>query len=309
MVCLLQDGNIDVECLLKKAESMTRKALAATTAKTVSCPCCSTICQRPRLKAHILTHFDFPYKCSVCSMYFKNKEEEDAHKQEKHQKTFDCKICGNSYMHAIGLKTHTMLKHKPEQVQNWKCSVCQKIFPTKGRLKVHMNVHSDFRPYTCEHCGTSFKSLDTLKTHRTYIHEGVARKAYNKKHTCEFCGTEFCGASVLKEHILVKHTENAIFKHQCELCEKSFPRARRLEAHLNKEHYSRKPYVCQYCRKGFYTEMNCKRHKQICLKIKNKSESDSDRAQYDFDNTTVVTAENSIHELSLSNIYSNVLQS
>lgn len=217
---------------------------------------------------HVLSHFDFPYKCSACSMYFKNKEEESSHRQEKHKRTFDCSTCGRSYMHAAGLRAHVSISHKTEELRSYSCTKCKKVFPTKSRLKVHMAVHSNVRPFTCEQCGTSFKTLDTLKTHITYIHEGIPRKPYKKVHTCEFCGAEFNGSSVLREHILIRHTENAVFKHKCELCEKSFPRAHRLEAHVNKEHLNRKPYLCNFCGKSFFILMDCNRHKERCPKSK-----------------------------------------
>ena len=268
---------MDVDQLLKKVEVLTRGALASSRSQTITCPCCTSICQRGRLKHHILTHIDFPYKCSACAMYFKNKEEETAHRQEKHQRTFECKLCGSAYIHAIGLKTHMKLKHEILKVKDkWNCSICNKVFATKYRLKVHTAVHSEIRPFNCEHCGTSFKRLHALKTHITNIHEGIPRKTYTKMLTCEFCGAELNGSSVLKDHILVKHTENAVFKYRCEMCEKSFPRAQRLESHMNKEHFNRKPYVCNYCSKGFYILVHCKQHQERCGK-RNMDKTDSSK--------------------------------
>lgn len=252
---------------------MTRQVLESSGAKTVTCPCCPTLCERRRLKSHILTHIDFPYRCSQCLLYFKNKTEQEVHTQEKHGQSYYCKFCGKTYSSIPTLKTHIEIKHSPSEMKTYTCTICKKMFPTKGRLKVHMIVHSDERPFTCERCGTSFKYKDAFQLHKIHIHEGIPRKpSVPKSYTCEFCAGKYASSSALKEHILAKHTEKAVFKHKCNMCDKSFLRAVRLESHLNKEHFNRKPYLCSNCGKGFYIDDDRKRHLQRCVKTKEEIE-------------------------------------
>ena len=57
-----------------------------------------------------------------------------------------------------------MKKHAPEgeEGEQFTCGVCNKSFPTVGKLNQHSEKHQDIR---CEYCNKSFAYICTMKAH------------------------------------------------------------------------------------------------------------------------------------------------
>jgi len=45
------------------------------------------------------------------------------------------------------------------------CDQCQKSFPLKGTLKLHMKTHTEENPYICDVCSKSYKQEENLEKH------------------------------------------------------------------------------------------------------------------------------------------------
>ena len=75
-----------------------------------------------------------------------------------------CDVCGKSFTTAAGLKMHNKM-HKGEKAGCPKCPVCGKHFQGSSYLKRHMHVHSSRKAFSCDHCGRSYKYLQTLREH------------------------------------------------------------------------------------------------------------------------------------------------
>jgi uncharacterized Zn-finger protein len=76
------------------------------------------------------------------------------------------------------------------------CTVCCKVFRTKGLLTQHMLVHNNVRRFVCEVCEKAFKQKAHLKTHKR-IHTG------DKPFQCNMpnCNRQFAQATNLKLHL------------------------------------------------------------------------------------------------------------
>lgn len=50
--------------------------------------------------------------------------------------------------------------------------ICNQTFRIKKTLTKHMVIHSDVRPFNCQHCNATFKRKDKLKYHVDHVHSG-----------------------------------------------------------------------------------------------------------------------------------------
>ena len=58
------------------------------------------------------------------------------------------------------------------------CNECGKDFPSKTRLNMHSQVHSEQRPYDCNKCEKSFKAKNNMNSHIKRCHEGIKIRPY-----------------------------------------------------------------------------------------------------------------------------------
>lgn len=77
------------------------------------------------------------------------------------------------------VKSHTCRRH------------CRKAFDTWYKIRRHLRIHAEFRPYQCELCDKSFYDLHKLKRHKL-IHTGV------KPYQCHICDTKVRDPDVTK---------------------------------------------------------------------------------------------------------------
>ena len=103
------------------------------------------------------------------------------------------------------------------------CSVCDGVFSSKERLRLHMKTHEEKTP--CPECGVLVRNI--------------------------------------KGHIERSHTKDELKKHQCQHCEKGFISNRSLDAHIMNVHLKLRPYKCRYgCEFGYNDPANRNSHER-----------------------------------------------
>ena len=85
------------------------------------------------------------------------------------------------------------------------CGRCGKRFPSAGRLKLHMNVHKEEKPFKCDVCEKGFSGPASLKNHKL-LHTGESFK-------CEYCDYSAVQKGNLKTHRMKVH-KNMLEKHE-----------------------------------------------------------------------------------------------
>lgn len=149
-----------------------------------------------------------------------------------------------------------------------------------NHLKNHRESHTIEKPYSCNHCTSSFKSfaeavlhwkehprifkvlavfvceicdrdvkeLSLLYKHKQKRHQPMPRKSENgeKKFICELCGNIF---AIIEE--FQEHGKYRCSKFPCDICGSLLPTANSLNAH-KRRHSGLRPYVsCLYRLKIF----------------------------------------------------------
>ncbi|XP_015237170.1 PREDICTED: zinc finger protein 121-like [Cyprinodon variegatus] len=156
---------------------------------------------------------------------------------ETNKKSFQCDICGRSYMNKSTMKRHYR-SHTGEK--HFTCTTCGKSFSQNCDLNSHIRTHTGERPFPCKTCGKSFSKVHNLKAHiRTHTGE--------RPFPCMTCGKSFSCTRSLKDHIRT-HTGERPFP--CKTCGKGFSRMSSLKYHI-RTHTGEKPFPCKMCGKSF----------------------------------------------------------
>lgn len=102
--------------------------------------------------------------CEFCSRAFASKSYLKSHIRRMHrqrpaEREKVCPYCGES---KLQLNDHIMRAHKQKR---FFCDLCPKSFKTSVQRRIHRNVHTGFRPYTCQTCNQTFARLHHRKIH------------------------------------------------------------------------------------------------------------------------------------------------
>ncbi|XP_056152881.1 zinc finger protein OZF-like [Lampris incognitus] len=143
-------------------------------------------------------------------------------------------------------------RKKSRQKKTINCFICGKGFSGRGRMWLHVNEHTEERPFTCSVCGKAFLRREYVYSHMR-IHTG------EKPFRCSECGKTFARTGNLRTHMRI-HTREKPFR--CSDCGKAFTR----RAHMNKHmiiHTGKKPFCCSVCEKSFASRENMQDHMSI----------------------------------------------
>ena len=101
---------------------------------------------------------------------------------------------------------------------------CGKSFNSRKCLNVHMQTHTNVRPFSCRVCGTRF-----LRKHDCNVHERI--HTGEKPYECFVCHKRFARHSDVKVHEKV-HSDDKPFACPFPHCRKSFKRKYDLKKHI-----------------------------------------------------------------------------
>ena len=100
--------------------------------------------------------------CEECHKCFPSQNYLKTHMQRMHrlgvaERGKICPYCGET---KLQLNDHIMRSHR---TQSFQCEYCPKKFKTSVQRRIHHNVHTGFRPYTCLTCEVRFSRLHHRK--------------------------------------------------------------------------------------------------------------------------------------------------
>lgn len=159
---------------------------------------------------------------------------------------FPCNYCERSFPLRQLLDIHVANHVRDRKFQ---CNICNKGFFSKYDLGKHELIHTGEKPFKCVVCGKAFSRSTLLRRHEK-IHSD------QPKFLCAYCERPF-----LSKDEWEKHTQNHQKKRpfNCDICGKSFAFKQGLERH-EVVHSTDQPYKCEHCDQGFSTQGKLARH-------------------------------------------------
>lgn len=146
-------------------------------------------------------------------------------------------------------KINPILKVDQIPTDVFPCTQCQRSFPLKQLLDLHMINHDRERSYECELCTRKFFTKYDLSKH-------LQTHSNHKPFTCVVCNKQFSRETLLHRHEKI-HTDTP--KYLCTTCDRTYLTKDDLDAHVE-THKKKRPYTCNICDKGFVFKQGLQRH-------------------------------------------------
>ena len=243
--------------------------------------CQKRFCLKRDLRKHVVIHnITEKFECNICNKQYKCKRNLGEHMAMHGEPRFKCTVedCDRMFQTKKTLRRH-IESHNTER--NFKCDICDKSFRSNQVLKCHKGIHA--KSHKCEHCGKLYATVTLLRSHQINIHGreapfrcSVCGKGspsqmqltnHLRTHTgerpypCDVCGKSFAAKKNLKDHKTCVHRIDA--KWNCTLCEMTFSSEKKLNIHMGHRHMGIKPFVCEYCGKGFPMNSGLVSHRRV----------------------------------------------
>ncbi|XP_054011388.1 histone H4 transcription factor [Hylaeus anthracinus] len=178
-------------------------------------------------------------KWTGCNVFHPNLYKLRDHvRRHTKEKTVACPNCGATF--ASNTKFHVHCKRQISiDVQGFKCSHCNKFYPTEGILRDHMRLH--VFNYKCSLCDMSCESPASLAKHVRYRHVS------SRNFPCQLCKHAAKSQQDLDSHMTV-HTNGPNFSCHFEGCLYTCKGAYSLDRHVERVHDKQvRWYCCHEC--------------------------------------------------------------
>ena len=158
------------------------------------------------------------YKCTdnSCSKMFSQKSLMHQHYKAVHlNDPFLCSFCQEPFVYKKSLEKHENTQHQTKKVFKYNCKMCPKQTDDCTEFQIHMNRHTNVKPYKCNICESSYFSQSQLTAHLRTSCNALS----NDKFECSVCGKKLSTEDHYREHFKGQHVDTVqgtIF--YCEVC-------------------------------------------------------------------------------------------
>ncbi|XP_059220625.1 zinc finger protein 492-like [Stomoxys calcitrans] len=136
-------------------------------------------------KQHMLRHNPKPVKCEDCGLLVTSQITLKYHRDLKHpvggSREYSCPICQRISPNMRAHKAH--IKETHEAKQKFECTLCNKKFKRRDKLKCHMAVHTGNLSYSCSWCPKQFITSSNMTHHRKKVHPTEWEEEQRKKYS------------------------------------------------------------------------------------------------------------------------------
>ncbi|XP_071957799.1 histone H4 transcription factor-like [Antedon mediterranea] len=193
--------------------------------------CLSVTKTKFKLQDHIRSHTQAKqYACVVCGSLFSNRSKffDHLHRQVAIElQQYQCSHCSKVYATERLLRDHIR-----SHINNYKCPHCEMTCPAPSGVLKHIRWrHSNEKPFPCQYCDLSFKTMSALRYHLDCHNQQPIYECCFE--VCKFRSTTL---STLQSHITSVHKLNGKACYSCHLCDKIYTRGFGLTKHLKGVH-------------------------------------------------------------------------
>lgn len=202
-----------------------------------------------RVEKHSLEGKKNFFECSICQIPFLRKSSLIDHmKQHTIERSYECKICSETFPNLYDFHTHKTKMHENVEIQtkpSFRCNVCGKVYQVNKyfieHMKKHMKRNKFKRRYKCSVCSGDITTLRATKIHLRVHHPElfsiISDPQQKMDAICELA--KACKKEVIKK---VVEKEPII----CSVCNKICKSHAHLTGHM-RSHTKEKPFACRIC--------------------------------------------------------------
>lgn len=155
------------------------------------------ICNKPfvfrnNYIAHLNTHEN---DCEICKQPFTSESLLTIHRKHVHPEGL-CFVCHRWFGSESLLKEHRTKLHDIS-VMNFFCWICEKNIRSERKFRVHMEVHGEKRPFSCQHCGKFYARYLAMTAHSERCDLFDERKVFE----CDICKKAFYNKKKFVPHM------------------------------------------------------------------------------------------------------------